>query len=95
MNDRIPYAFFIFACKTAVQEESVKFETSKEQNRIVFFHMDQPVMPVFIFAWLLAFSISELESMFSKLKDFELWFIKVFAIEFISAGGYLMFRWFL
>lgn len=32
---------FIFACKTAVQEESVKFETSKEQIRIVFFHMDQ------------------------------------------------------
>lgn len=45
-------------------------------------------IPVVIFAWLLAFSISGIGSLFNRIKAFEFWFRKVVAVLFIGVGIY-------
>jgi cytochrome c-type biogenesis protein len=47
-------------------------------------------IPVVIFAWLLAFTVSGVGKMFNSLKSFEFWFRKVIAMVFISVGIYLI-----
>lgn len=46
-------------------------------------------IPVIIFAWFLAFSISKVGLMYNKVKTFEKWFRKVIALVFILAGVWL------
>ncbi len=45
-------------------------------------------VPVAIFAWLLAFSVSGIGRAFNSLKAFEFWFKKVIAVLFICVGIY-------
>jgi len=45
-------------------------------------------IPVIIFAWLIAFSISGVGALFNKLKIFEIWFRRVVSVVFIGVGIY-------
>ncbi|MFO7615394.1 MAG: aromatic aminobenezylarsenical efflux permease ArsG family transporter [Bacteroidales bacterium] len=45
-------------------------------------------IPVIIFAWLLAYSVSGVGSLYNKIKIFELWFRRVIAVLFIGVGIY-------
>ncbi|MFW5706427.1 MAG: aromatic aminobenezylarsenical efflux permease ArsG family transporter [Bacteroidota bacterium] len=45
-------------------------------------------LPVIIFAWILAFSISGLGSFYNKVKIFEFWFRRIVAVVFILVGLY-------
>ncbi len=52
-------------------------------------------IPVIIFAWLLAYTVSGIGGVYNKVKTFELWFRRVIAILFIIVGVYYIFRAFL
>jgi len=43
-------------------------------------------IPVIIFAWLLAYAVSNVGKMYSRIKTFELWFRRVVAVLFIGVG---------
>ena len=43
-------------------------------------------IPVVIFAWLLAFTVSGVGRLFNSLKSFEFWFRKVLALVFMGIG---------
>ncbi|MBP7507852.1 MAG: sulfite exporter TauE/SafE family protein [Prolixibacteraceae bacterium] len=45
-------------------------------------------IPVIIFAWLIAFSVSSIGVFYNKMKAFELWFRRIIAVLFIGAGIY-------
>ena len=45
-------------------------------------------IPVVIFAWLLAFSVSGIGRLFNRIKSFEFWFRKAVAVLFIGIGIY-------
>jgi cytochrome c-type biogenesis protein len=45
-------------------------------------------LPVIIFAWILAYSVSGLGSFYNKVKSFEFWFRRVVAVVFILVGLY-------
>jgi thiol:disulfide interchange protein len=45
-------------------------------------------LPVVVFAWLLAFSVSGVGRLFKQLKSFEFWFRKAVAVVFIGIGIY-------
>lgn len=45
-------------------------------------------IPVIIFAWLIAFSIGSIGSLYNKMKAFEIWFRRVIAVLFIGVGIY-------
>lgn len=45
-------------------------------------------IPVIIFAWLIAFSIGSIGSVYNKIKVFELWFRRVVSVLFIIVGIY-------
>ena len=45
-------------------------------------------IPVVLFAWLLAFTVSGIGKAFNRLKSFEFWFKKVVAVVFICIGVY-------
>lgn len=45
-------------------------------------------IPVIIFAWLIAFSVGSIGSMYNRLKNFEIWFRRIVAILFIGIGLY-------
>jgi cytochrome c-type biogenesis protein len=49
-------------------------------------------IPVIIFAWVLAYTVSELGGLYNKIKIFELWFRRVIAVVFILVGLYYIFR---
>jgi hypothetical protein len=49
-------------------------------------------IPVIIFAWLLAFSIGSIGSVYNRIKVFEVWFRRAIAILFIGIGIYYMIR---
>ncbi len=48
-------------------------------------------IPVIVFAWILAFSLSSIGLIYNKLKIFELWFRRVIAMLFILVGTYYIF----
>ncbi|MDD3859697.1 MAG: aromatic aminobenezylarsenical efflux permease ArsG family transporter [Bacteroidales bacterium] len=52
-------------------------------------------LPVIIFAWILAFSLSSVGKFYNKLKSFELWFRRVVAVIFILVGLYYMWVFYL
>jgi cytochrome c biogenesis protein CcdA len=45
-------------------------------------------IPVIIFAWLIAFSVGSIGSLYNKMKSFEIWFRRVIAVLFIGVGIY-------
>ncbi|MFO8000622.1 MAG: aromatic aminobenezylarsenical efflux permease ArsG family transporter [Marinilabilia sp.] len=45
-------------------------------------------IPVIIFAWLIAFSVGSIGTMYHRLKKFEFWFRRVVAVLFIGVGIY-------
>jgi cytochrome c-type biogenesis protein len=45
-------------------------------------------IPVILFAWLLAYTVSGISSMFNKIKAFEIWFRRIIAVLFIFVGIY-------
>lgn len=45
-------------------------------------------IPVIIFAWLIAFTLSGVGSLYNSLRSFERWFRKIVAVLFIGAGLY-------
>lgn len=49
-------------------------------------------IPVIIFAWVLAYTVSGIGGLYNKIKIFELWFRRVIAIVFIIVGLYYIFR---
>jgi cytochrome c-type biogenesis protein len=49
-------------------------------------------IPVIIFAWLLAYTVSGIGGLYNKLKAFELWFRRVIAVLFIAVGIYYVIR---
>lgn len=45
-------------------------------------------IPVIIFAWLLAYTVSGVGAVYNKLKIFEIWFRRVISVVFIGVGIY-------
>jgi cytochrome c biogenesis protein CcdA len=45
-------------------------------------------IPVIIFAWVLAFAVSEMGKLYNKIKAVELWFRRIIAVVFIGIGIY-------
>lgn len=52
-------------------------------------------LPVIIFAYLIAFTISGVGKLYNRLKLFELWFRRIIAIVFILAGLYYIYIFYL
>ncbi len=52
-------------------------------------------IPVILFAWILAYTVSGLGSAYKKVKIFEIWFRRVIAVLFIIVGIYYIIRVFL
>jgi cytochrome c-type biogenesis protein len=52
-------------------------------------------IPVIIFAWVLAYTISGIGGLYNKIKVFELWFRRVIAVVFIIVGIYYIIRGYL
>lgn len=49
-------------------------------------------IPVIIFAWILAYAVSGIGSVYNKVKAFEIWFRRIIAILFIIIGIYYIIR---
>jgi len=49
-------------------------------------------IPVIIFAWIIAYTISSIGGVYKKLKSFELWFRRIIAVLFIGVGVYYIIR---
>jgi len=49
-------------------------------------------IPVILFAWLLAYTVSGIGGVYNKIKIFELWFRRVIAVLFIVVGIYYIIR---
>ena len=47
-------------------------------------------LPVILFAWMIAYAIGSVGSIYNKIKVFELWFRRVVAVFFIGAGIYYL-----
>jgi cytochrome c-type biogenesis protein len=47
-------------------------------------------IPVIIFAWFIAFSVSSISGIYNKTKTFERWFRRIVAVLFICVGIYYM-----
>ncbi|MFW5761455.1 MAG: hypothetical protein ACOCXH_10790, partial [Cyclobacteriaceae bacterium] len=45
-------------------------------------------IPVIIFAWLIAYTISGVGKLYHHLKTFEIWFRRVISLVFIGVGVY-------
>ena len=45
-------------------------------------------IPVIIFAWIIAYTVSGIGKVYNKLKAFELWFRRIVAVIFIGVGIY-------
>ena len=50
-------------------------------------------IPVIVFAWVIAYAVSGIGSVYNKIKTFELWFRRVVAVLFIGVGIYYLWRW--
>jgi cytochrome c biogenesis protein CcdA len=49
-------------------------------------------IPVIVFAWFIAYTLSGIGNLYKKIKSFELWFRRVIAILFIVTGIYYIIR---
>lgn len=48
-------------------------------------------IPVIIFAWIMAYTVSGVSGAYNKIKNFEKWFRKIIAILFIAVGLYYIY----
>jgi cytochrome c-type biogenesis protein len=51
-------------------------------------------LPVIIFAWILAYSVSSVGTLYNKIKKFEYWFRRVVAVLFILVGIYFIYTYY-
>lgn len=51
-------------------------------------------IPVIIFAWILAYTVSGIGAAYNKIRTFEIWFRRVIAVLFILVGTYYIVRLF-
>src|SRR5665648_336590 len=49
-------------------------------------------IPVIIFAWILAYTVSGIGSAYNKIRTFEVWFRRIIAVLFILVGIYYVLR---
>jgi cytochrome c-type biogenesis protein len=49
-------------------------------------------IPVIIFAWILAYTVSGISNVYNKVKIFEVWFRRIIAVLFILVGIYYIIR---
>lgn len=49
-------------------------------------------LPVIIFAWLLAYAIGNVGSLYNKIRDFDKWFRRIMAVLFILVGIYYIIK---
>jgi len=49
-------------------------------------------IPVVIFAWILAYAVSGIGTVYNRVKVFERWFRRIIAVLFIAVGIYYVFR---
>lgn len=49
-------------------------------------------IPVIVFAWLLAYTVSGVGKFYNRLKNIELWFRRIIAVVFIGVGLYYIIR---
>jgi cytochrome c-type biogenesis protein len=49
-------------------------------------------IPVIIFAWVLAYTLSEIGDLYKKIKIFEIWFRRIVALIFMIVGAYYIIR---
>jgi hypothetical protein len=49
-------------------------------------------IPVIIFAWVLAYTVSGIGNIYNKVKTFEVWFRRIIAVLFILVGIYYIIR---
>jgi threonine/homoserine/homoserine lactone efflux protein len=49
-------------------------------------------IPVIIFAWVLAYTVSGVGNVYLKVKSFELWFRRIISVLFILVGIYYIIR---
>jgi len=49
-------------------------------------------IPVIIFAWILAYTVSGIGGFYNKVKSFEIWFRRIIAVLFIGVGIYYIIR---
>lgn len=49
-------------------------------------------IPVIIFAWIIAYAVSEIGTVYNRLKTFELWFRRIVAVLFIAVGIYYLIK---
>jgi threonine/homoserine/homoserine lactone efflux protein len=49
-------------------------------------------IPVIVFAWIIAYTISSIGGVYNKIKIFELWFRRVISVLFIAVGIYYIIR---
>ena len=49
-------------------------------------------IPVIIFAWIIAYTVSGIGTVYNKIKSFEFWFRRIIAILFITVGIYYIIR---
>jgi cytochrome c-type biogenesis protein len=49
-------------------------------------------IPVIVFAWIIAYTISSIGGVYNKIRIFELWFRRVISVLFIAVGIYYIFR---
>jgi len=52
-------------------------------------------IPVIVFAWILAYAVSEIGNVYNKIRNFEVWFRRGVAVLFIVVGVYYILRLFL
>ena len=49
-------------------------------------------IPVIVFAWIIAYTVSGIGSAYNKIKSFELWFRRIISVLFIIVGIYYIIR---
>lgn len=49
-------------------------------------------IPVILFAWFLAYTVSGVGKMYTRIKTFEIWFRRVIAVLFIAVGSYYVLK---
>lgn len=49
-------------------------------------------IPVIIIAWVLAYTVSGIGTLYNQIKSFEIWFRRIIAVLFILVGIYYIFR---
>lgn len=47
-------------------------------------------LPVMVFAWLIAYAVGSVGTLYNRIRSFELWFRRISAAFFVVSGVYLV-----